>query len=65
MSEALIIKCRTCKQSFRRDEIGNDPVVLTCRCDNLTVEVRDNEDEEKNLFLVKYKQEKPIIKMRE
>lgn len=60
----MIIKCRTCKQSFRRDEIDNEPMVLNCKCENLTIEVRVRKNEEKSLFLVKYKTEKPYIKMK-
>tara|TARA_B100001769_G_C21612979_1_gene344119 strand:+ start:346 stop:540 length:195 start_codon:yes stop_codon:yes gene_type:complete len=64
MSEAIIIKCRVCKQSFRKDEIGLEPVVLKCRCENITIEVQSKENEDKKMFLVKYKNDKPLIKVR-
>ena len=63
-SETIIIKCRVCKQSFRKDEIGLEPVVLKCRCENITIEVQSKENEDKKMFLVKYKNDKPLIKVR-
>jgi len=64
MSEVLIIKCRLCKQSFSKDQIGVDPVVMNCTCENLTIEIKHKENENKKMFLVKFKEREPFIKIK-
>lgn len=62
MTEALIIKCSSCKEWFDRSTYNDEPKTDTCKCGNLTVEVEALGDE-KPLFRISYKEEKPIFKI--
>ena len=63
MSEAVIIKCPLCKGWFDRSKFSDEPVEESCKCGNLTIEVKKVGEENKSLFLANYKEAEPRIKI--
>ena len=64
MSEAVIIKCPLCKKRFDRSKFSDEPVEKSCKCGNLTIEVKKVGEENKSLFLANYKEAEPYLKIR-
>jgi hypothetical protein len=62
MSESVIIKCTLCKNWFDRTKYDDEPVVETCDCGNLTIEVKSMGDEG-SLFFATYKEKEPYLKI--
>ena len=63
MSEAVIIKCPLCKERFDRSTFNDEPVEKSCKCGNLTIEVKQVGEENKSLFLANYKESEPILRI--
>lgn len=62
MTEAVVIKCTICKGWFDRSKYSDEPIVETCSCGNLTIEVKTMEDE-RALFFATFKEQEPYVKI--
>lgn len=66
MTEEVVIKCPKCMDVFKRNEISTLPQVITCKCKNITIEIKPTPNEEERvLFLIFHKDVKANIKINE
>ncbi|QDP51487.1 MAG: hypothetical protein GOVbin630_185 [Prokaryotic dsDNA virus sp.] len=65
MSEKVIVKCPICMTKFIKNDLGDPPLVVQCECENITIEKKLKDEEEKSLFLVTFVTSPPALKIRE
>tara|TARA_B100000700_G_scaffold314773_1_gene401831 strand:- start:1845 stop:2012 length:168 start_codon:yes stop_codon:yes gene_type:complete len=50
---------------FIKNDLGDPPLVVQCECENITIEKKLKDEEEKSLFLVTFVTSPPALKIRE